>query len=271
MGNSNSSANTRPSGVPNRRVVDDAQYRNTLQSPSTTTTTAAAATSSSTSHATHPSLRTKKKSLELPDLASLAFSNSQHSPYSASNKYQHQITSSSPIPIPISPHVNASSRTRNQNNFQSTDAFLTEPSTHIPIPTNSRSRQNPHIRGAPMPYNSTHSFISKPAQNNQPRMNDSPKHPPPFIPETVHSTIPIALTKAKQELVREAGEENATVQQHLLAKQNSSGDDPKEPIPVKITWHGGGKSVILARAGHDNWKGRQPMERECAHHPLSLF
>ena len=35
-----------------------------------------------------------------------------------------------------------------------------------------------------------------------------------------------------------------------------------DPVPVKIVWKGGGSEVVLARAGDDEWKGRQPMERE---------
>jgi len=73
-----------------------------------------------------------------------------------------------------------------------------------------------------------------------------------FIPEVVHSSIPIVLgTIAKQE----AGEESDLVSplpEDLLA----------DPVLVKIVWKGGGKEVVLARAGDDEWKGRQPMERE---------
>jgi hypothetical protein len=34
------------------------------------------------------------------------------------------------------------------------------------------------------------------------------------------------------------------------------------PVLVKIVWKGGGSHVVLARAGDDEWKGRQPMIRE---------
>jgi len=36
----------------------------------------------------------------------------------------------------------------------------------------------------------------------------------------------------------------------------------REDVPMKIYWRGGGKNVTLIRAGDDNWKGRQPMEKE---------
>jgi hypothetical protein len=38
-------------------------------------------------------------------------------------------------------------------------------------------------------------------------------------------------------------------------------DDPVL-VSTKITWRGGGKTVVLARAGDDDWKGRTIMERE---------
>jgi len=251
MGNATSNTNHRPSGVPNRRLDHPNRPTQSSQSPHI---------SQSSNHTTHPSLRTKKKSLELPDLASLALSSSQGSPYSGSAQYGRQLPTSSPIPIPISPHVNPSSRNRPQQEFfstqQLTDAYITQPSTHIPL--QDRPRGNPHIRGAPLPYNSTYSFTSNDQHNNNPRMTDPSKPPLPFIPETVHSTIPIALSKAQQE---QATSENA-MDQSFLVKKDSPSDDPKEPVPVKITWNGGGKSVVLARAGDDNWKGRRPMERE---------
>ncbi|KAJ7575107.1 hypothetical protein C8J56DRAFT_977105 [Mycena floridula] len=34
-----------------------------------------------------------------------------------------------------------------------------------------------------------------------------------------------------------------------------------KPINITIRWNGGGNSVMLARAGDDDWKGRQPMHR----------
>lgn len=54
-----------------------------------------------------------------------------------------------------------------------------------------------------------------------------------FVQETVYSTIPLALGDAKPEL-----------------------------LPTKIYWRGNGSIVVLARAGDDNWRGRQPMEYE---------
>ena len=87
-------------------------------------------------------------------------------------------------------------------------------------------------------YPSTHSFTTRdPDENSPPRQEEPPKQE--FVPEVVHSTIPLALVKAEGDgLVR------------------------PEHITVTIKWRGGGKSVTLARAGDDYWKGRQVMELE---------
>lgn len=86
-----------------------------------------------------------------------------------------------------------------------------------------------------------------------------------FVQETVHSTIPLALLKAEEEFaanITNGAEENG---QPIPNRPTPPFDEPKEPVNVKITWNGGGKSVLLARAGDDNWKGRQPMESEWVH------
>lgn len=241
MGNAASNANNRPPGAANRRL--ESPIRRSSQSPGPTTP--------SSNQAPHRSLRTKKKSLELPDLASLAITSSPHQNYPYSGTHR----TSSPIPIPFSPHLN-SSTPRRQHNFPSThqlpDVFVEHPSTHNPI--SPKRRVNPFFRGAPLQYNSTRSFTSKPHQHHQAptRMQEPTTTPPPvFVPETVHSTIPIALEKAE-----------SASSQGLTPKRQHASDDSQDPVSVKITWHGGGKSVILARAGDDDWKGRTVMERE---------
>ena len=80
-----------------------------------------------------------------------------------------------------------------------------------------------------------------------------------FVQETVYSTIPLALPKAEEELVAATTNNIDDLGQPI---SNRRSDEPKEPVNVRITWHGRGKSVVLARAGDDNWKGRQPMESE---------
>lgn len=67
--------------------------------------------------------------------------------------------------------------------------------------------------------------------------------------EVVKSSIP-TLLKAKEKAPEEF---KAPVEEEQVL----------EPVPVKIMWKGGGTEVILARAGDDDWKGRQPMQKEC--------
>ena len=64
----------------------------------------------------------------------------------------------------------------------------------------------------------------------------------PFKQVVVHSIIPTALHKPLG---------------------HSTDDDGKrrhrrEEVPMKVDWRGGGKNVVLIRAGDDNRKGRQP-------------
>jgi hypothetical protein len=259
MGNSGSNANHRPNNIPNR--PQQSPTRRDSHQPGST----------SPPNQPHRSLRTKKKSLELPDLANLALT--------SSNQHQNSVLSphlpayrrpppptTAPIPIPISPNINLNGepRSRPQNNFTSSqaipDILVDEPSTHIPFPSHHRPRGNPYIRGAPIQYNSTRSFTTRgPEQpRSQARMRDDP---PALVAETVYSTIPLALRKAEQELAKELGkgEDYDTM---LQERKDSAGDEIQEPTMVKVSWNGGGKTAFLARALDDNWKGRQPMERE---------
>ena len=79
---------------------------------------------------------------------------------------------------------------------------------------------------------------SAPSDQGSPPRTDLSNGKHDFVQEVVHSTIPLALVKAE-------------------------GEGPKpEHVTVTIKWREGGRSVILARAGDDYWKGRQPMEYE---------
>ncbi|TFY65526.1 hypothetical protein EVJ58_g1932 [Rhodofomes roseus] len=82
-------------------------------------------------------------------------------------------------------------------------------------------------------YPSTRSFMSRLQEHSPPR-----EEPPrtEFVPEIIHSTLPLALVKAEEEL-----------------------SNP-EPVQTKIVYRGSGQSVILTRAGDDSWQGRQPMQ-----------
>lgn len=209
MGNSASNANQSPHSNSSR-----------LESPARRTASPARGGSPAPSSRVHRSLRQKKKSLELPDLASLALTPASSSPQSVSphNGYRNP-RASSPIPIPISAHPPVQTF-RPQNNLPSAAQL------HF-----SRNRRS-YLSSA---YPSTQSFVS--GSPPEPVPEEPVARPAEYVPEVVHSTLPVLL-KAEDEASK------------------------PEPVTVPIRWRGGGRSVVLARAGHDNWNGRQPMEYE---------
>ncbi|KAI0801976.1 5'-AMP-activated protein kinase beta subunit, interation domain-containing protein [Irpex lacteus] len=170
------------------------------------------------SHRVHKSLRTKKKSLELPDLASLALTPaSSGSPNASPHAAFRRPRASSPIPIPISPRPPPSGYPV-QSDIPSA-AKLTD--------LTGKSRYRSYLSSVSA-YPSMHS--------GSPPRTDISNGRHEFVQEVVHSTIPLALMKAE-------------------------GEGPRpEHVTVTIKWKSGGRSVILARAGDDYWKGRQPME-----------
>jgi hypothetical protein len=202
----------------------------------------------------HPSLRTKKKSLELPDLASLSPDNTRGrqaktasipiptTPPSPFNHYQQpQQTQRAPRHLPSTADVNLLVPQQHQN--------------HPPFPP----RQNPSLpRGRQQP-------ISTRQQQQVARMQElynqslQPAHSPstsrqlPFHQEVVRSSIPIALN-----LPNETPLQDQTVQHEYPQNEDFLVDF----VPFKIVWTGGGSQVVLARASHDDWKGRQLMEKE---------
>ncbi|KAI0712007.1 5'-AMP-activated protein kinase beta subunit, interation domain-containing protein [Earliella scabrosa] len=175
---------------------------------------------SSASHRVHRSLRNKKKSLELPDLASLTLTPASSSPASVSpHPGQRRPRASSPIPIPTAAHPPPQTF-RPQNNLPS--------AARIDRMADGRSRYKSSLSA----FASTRSFQSA-VPESPPRSEVARGE---FVPEVVHSTIPLALHKAEEDCLK------------------------GEPVNYKIFWRGGGKRVVLIRAGHDNWQGRQPME-----------
>lgn len=151
--------------------------------------------------------------------------------------------------------------------------FDQPPSTHIPVNHyHRRPRDGHYFRGAHLQYNSTHSFASRGQPTaHQPRMQELyvesqvPASPQPdqqeeFVQETVHSTLPLVLPKAEEEMLATNANSLDENGQCIHNRPTRPPDESKEPICVKITWRGGGKSVALARAGDNNWKGRQFME-----------
>ncbi|KAF8956502.1 hypothetical protein BDZ97DRAFT_1925406 [Flammula alnicola] len=259
----------------------------------------------------HRSLRTKKRSLELPDLASLTLSAPPQQNHSSSRGRQ---SKSASIPIPATPqspfnhyqHAQAVQPQRAPLHLPSTTDVLAEaplqpPSTHQPFPhppppsSRSRGNQQQQQQGQrQQSYQQQQQYTqSAPRGRQQPisarqqqqvmRIQElydrsqqqhpaappsspaaslsvssplrSPNQRPQFVKEVVRSSIPVLLGKGNlsADAGVDVGEANLSpVREDLLA----------DPVPVKIVWKGGGEEVVLARAGDDEWKGRQPMERE---------
>lgn len=199
MGNTASNTNNspRPSGLQNRSLPSP--HRTSKSRPSSP-----ASSSNPASSVPHKSLRHKKKSLELPDLASLGLSpvTSPSGPYSRRNS-GHPYTSS-PIPIPATPqplpnpYANPQpGRGRNRDKFDSRLEISEEPSTHVPIyPINDTSKRssrgNPFIRGAPIQYTSTRSFHQNGSQSSSQRMREVPPSVASSSPHS-HTAFPVNL------------------------------------------------------------------------------
>ena len=193
----------------------------------------------------HPSLRTKKKSLELPDLASLSLDNSRG---------RQAKTASIPIPITTpSPfrHYQQSQQLKPRAPLHlpsTTDVNLESNYPPFPRPNSAAPRgrqQQQQVARMQELYN----------QSQQPTQLHS--HQRPFQQEIVRSSIPVALTKA---LPNELPPAEEIVQQEYPQKEDLLADF----VPVKIVWKGGGTQVVLARAGDEEWKGRELMEKELA-------
>jgi hypothetical protein len=220
-------------------------------------------------HPVHRSLRTKKKSLELPDLASLSLTPAPshlNSPNHSPRPHYRRPKPSSPIPIPSqSPAANGAdlhyqSHPRpNQlpSTTQMPDVLVQQqPHPHIPVfppAQRLRSTQNASTRSFTRPSQASH---LQPISDVEPAHGHENKAP--FVPETISSTIPLGMAQAD-------------VPQPTTRARLSPIDEPPQSVDVKISWHGGGKSVVLARAGDANWKGRQVMVRRCALHHLFIF
>ena len=245
--------NSASSGTHNPPVTNTPQDRDNREKP--------------TPHPVHRSLRTKKKSLELPDLASLSLTPAPshlNSPNHSPRPHYRRPKPSSPIPIPsqsaatnsLDHHYQSYSRPNLPSTTQMPDVLVQQqPHTHIPLfPPAQRHRSTPNA--------STKSFTRPPqAPHLQPiRDIESAREPETklisFFPETIRSTIPPGLTQED-------------IPQAPTHARLSPIDEPPHPVDTKIVWHGVGKTVFLARAGDANWKGRQVMERRCVvHHPL---
>ena len=249
--------NSASSGTHNPPVTNAPQDRDNREKP--------------TPHPVHRSLRTKKKSLELPDLASLSLTPApsyvNNSPNHSPHPHYRRPKPSSPIPIPsqtgpsngVDHHYQSYPRPNLPSTTQMPDVLVQQqPHTHIPIfPPTQRHRSTPNA--------STRSFSRPPQATHLPPIRDiEPGREPdpkviPFQPETVNSTIPLGLTQED-------------IPQPPARARLSPIDEPPHPVDVKISWRGIGKTVFLARAGDAGWKGRQAMERRYVlpHRPFSF-
>jgi hypothetical protein len=209
-------------------------------------------------------MRHKKKSLELPDLASLALTPSGSGtttpggtrrpmvPGGGGGSGTGAVPTSSPIPIPMSPAnaanaAAAAPRAIRALPSQSDMAELLQPAGAAGA--GSGAGRNPHFRGAPLPYSSTRSFRDAPAP---PRPAQAPR--PIDKSLQVHPTVDSGLPNPLQAAGVGDGEKR---------RRNRP-----EPVPYKVVWRGHAQSsVVLARAGDNYWKGRQPMEKEFVPRP----
>jgi 5'-AMP-activated protein kinase beta subunit, interaction domain/Glycogen recognition site of AMP-activated protein kinase len=214
----------------------------------------------------HRSLRTKKKSLELPDLASLSLTPAPshlNSPNHSPRPHYRRPKPSSPIPIPsqalsangVDHHYQSYPRPNLPSTTQMPDV-LVQHQPHPPIPVFPPAKRhtttpNASTRSFTRPSQATHNHL-QPIRDVEPGRDPQPKVIS-FFPETIRSTIPPGL-------VRE------DIPQPPTRSRLSPIDEPPHPVDIKISWRGGGKTIHLARAGDANWKGRQLMERRCALH-----
>ncbi|KAF8799353.1 hypothetical protein BYT27DRAFT_6861705 [Phlegmacium glaucopus] len=202
----------------------------------------------------HPSLRTKKKSLELPDLASLSLAQNNNT------RGRQAKTASIPIPItPQSPFNHYQHAQRAPRHLPSTaDVNLIVPphQNHPPFPPAPRPNPSaPRGRQQPISARQQQQQVARMQElyNQSQQPANAPSRQNPFQQETVRSSIPVALTKANVLPLADA-----IVHQEYPQKEDLLAD----PVPIKVIWKGGGTEVVLARAGDEEWKGRQLMEKE---------
>ncbi|KAJ3809945.1 hypothetical protein EV368DRAFT_62352 [Lentinula lateritia] len=188
----------------------------------------------------HRSLQTKKKSLELPDLALTQVTTPTHSSASAAAQA---------IPIP--------ERQPGAGYQYSTPIHIrSRSSSRPPDLPNPQSTAGP-VAGHDFPRIVVRSSIPFPANL--------------LIAEAKAAQA----TQAKLVLAESDSEEinnsNAVARSPSLLIPPISppahrvNPQPSEGEPtylVKISWHGGGKEVFLTRAGDDDWNGRKKMENE---------
>jgi hypothetical protein len=224
--------------------------------------------SPSGSSAGHRSLsRQKKKSLELPDLGlpppltpsgsgtNTPIRDTLPGEKPSNPRRTSGLATSSPIPIPVSPNVAIPGAGAGGNGGQPratralpsqanlSDVMLAPPAQ--PNQGGAGPRRSAHFRGAPLPYSSTRSFTTGGAPPTRPAPSRPIEHAAPAVAPRVRSNMnnPLDTIEYTQD-----GQRRRRVR--------------PEPVAYKVKWAGHATSVVLARAGDDNWRGRQVMEKE---------
>ena len=219
-----------PSVAPPPSPAPDAQQQGTASS-----TGQQSQSSTAKQKLPHRSLRTKKKSLELPDLALALTSSSSTTPSSHANPAAgpsgasaaagqasavsgpyRRPQASSPIAIPATPNGIPLLPGEQQDRLPTIPTNVVNAAQQLPMaeaivqtppaPPAGRGRAvNHHMRGAPLQYNSTRSFAGAYATATGQQGQQQQQQPPSFaarsqqqphagfVPEDIHSSIPLAL------------------------------------------------------------------------------
>jgi hypothetical protein len=260
MGNTNSNANAQHSSHRHSRRSESPHRLGgaRTQSPAPASSSSSARQSQSPASGSQPpqphkSLRTKKRSLELPDLAQLSLTPVYASPPTsarASPNGRRGPRTSSPIPIPVT-SANARAIPGSERRVRYSTISDVQIDT-IAQPTRGRSGQR---------YEDQEQQRQQQQQQQQQMMYvlQDPRLQG-FVPEIVNSTIPIHLRQVDGDATAEAtaapGPGDTSITRNPLAPEII------KEVNTPIRWKGGGKSVYLVRAGDHNWKGRQQMTLE---------
>jgi hypothetical protein len=158
---------------------------------------------------------------------------------------------------------------RPNNNFSSSELIV--PATHLPFPPPQAGKRSGSSyiglgAGGPRGHQPRHGRPQRLSQvydaptPHRPYQHDpaTPPSPPSFNREVVQSSIPLGLD-VDTNLFGEEGEEQ---EPPVVPELQIDDSTLVEEVAIPIIWRGGGKEVILARAGDDEWNGRQPMEKE---------
>lgn len=218
---------------------------------------------------THHSMRHKKKSLELPDLAPLALS-----PASGSGSTSKTEARSAPIEIPSKhskPDTSGHHALKPPVNTQRPRTYLTEstqqlanreePSTHIPIvlpPRGGRQQDEPErgrsrreARNEPNRPSTRSRTRSPSPPRSRSRRPNARKVVPQFQKETLRSALPTFTP----------GHGRTTSSPRALMYLNTAAaaaaaqatNEDAEVTAVQIVWRGGARQVVVEHADESEW------------------